>query len=68
MNIGNRSAILFLILALQTGLTALELEERFEQLCLNICFTCDFLLFYIHSLLNPLLKSLSVNRNKSINR
>ncbi|XP_060857979.1 protein TRC8 homolog isoform X1 [Metopolophium dirhodum] len=69
MNIRQRSAILFFVLALQTGLTALEPDERFVQLCINISITCDFLMFYIHgSMIDPLLSSLSVNRNKSINR
>lgn len=69
MNIRQRSAILFFVLALQTGLTALEPNERFIQLCINISITCDFLMFYIHgSMINPLLSSLSINHNKSINR
>jgi len=69
MNVRQRSAILFFVLALQTGLTVLEPDERFIQLFINISITCDFLMFYIHgSMVDPLLRSLSVNRNKSINR
>jgi len=68
MNVGKRSAILFFVLALQTGLTVLEPDERFIQLILNICLTCVFLMFYVHGLVEPFLCSLSVHRNNSINR
>jgi len=68
IDIGKRSAILFVVLAFQTGLTVLEPEERFIQLCRNFCLTCDFLMFYIHSLVDSLLSSLSLNRNTSVNR
>lgn len=68
MSVGNRSALLFFLLALQSGLTSLEPEECFIQLCLNISLTCDFVLFYIYGLVEPLLSSLTVNRNRSINK
>jgi E3 ubiquitin-protein ligase RNF139 len=31
------SAILFFVLALQTGVTSLDGEKRFHQLCKNFC-------------------------------
>lgn len=68
INIGKRSAILFVLIAFQTRLTALEPEERLIQLFRNLCLTSDFLMFYAHSLVDSMLSSLTVNRNMSLNR
>lgn len=67
-NIGTVSAILFYILALQTGLTSLEPEKRFVRLCRNICLLCTALLHFIHNIVNPLLMSLSASHNPSLRR
>lgn len=67
-NIGTVSAILFYILALQTGLTGLEPEKRFVRLCRNICLLCTALLHFIHNIVNPLLMSLSASHNPSLRR
>ncbi|XP_026819954.1 protein TRC8 homolog [Rhopalosiphum maidis] len=68
INIENVLAVLFYLLAIQTGLTVTEPEERFVQLYRNFCLTCGILLIYVHSLVNPLLLSLSISQNSSLNR
>lgn len=67
-NFGTVSGILFCILALQTGLTGLEPEKRFVRLCRNFCLLFTALLHIIHSVLNPLLMSLSASHNPALHR
>ncbi|KAL1137807.1 hypothetical protein AAG570_009503 [Ranatra chinensis] len=67
-SIGTVSAVLFYILALQTGLTGLEPEKRFVRLCRNFCLLFTALLHFIHNIVNPLLMSLSASHNPSIHR
>ncbi|CAG2100551.1 unnamed protein product [Medioppia subpectinata] len=67
-SIGTVSAILFFILALQTGLTGLEPEKRFLRLYRNLCLLFTAILHFIHNMVSPLLFSLSASRNMSINR
>lgn len=67
-SIGTVSAILFYILALQTGLTGLEPEKRFIRLCRNFCLLFTALLHFIHNIVNPLLMSLSASHNPSLRR
>ncbi|XP_060879841.1 protein TRC8 homolog [Metopolophium dirhodum] len=67
-SIGTISAVLFYILALQTGLTGLDPEKRFIRLYRNVCLLCAALLHYIHNVVNPLLMSLSASHNPSLNR
>lgn len=67
-SIGTVSAILFYILALQTGLTGLEPEKRFIRLCRNFCLLFTALLHFIHNIVNPLLMSLSASHNPSLHR
>lgn len=67
-SIGTVSAILFYILALQTGLTSLEPEKRFVRLCRNFCLLFTALLHFIHNIVNPLLMSLSASHNPSVRR
>lgn len=67
-SIGTVSAILFYILALQTGLTGLEPEKRFVRLCRNFCLLFTALLHFIHNIVNPLLMSLSASHNPSVKR
>lgn len=67
-SIGTVSAILFYILALQTGLTGLDPEKRFVRLCRNFCLLFTALLHFIHNIVNPLLMSLSASHNPSIRR
>ena len=67
-NIGTVSAVLFLVLALQTGLTGMDPENRFLRLYRNLCLISSAILHFIHNVVNPLLLSLSVSRNMSINK
>uniref|UniRef100_A0A146MDQ1 Protein TRC8 n=1 Tax=Lygus hesperus TaxID=30085 RepID=A0A146MDQ1_LYGHE len=67
-SIGTVSAILFYILALQTGLTSLEPDKRFVRLCRNFCLLFTALLHFIHNIVNPLLMSLSASHSPSLRR
>lgn len=67
-SIGTVSAVLFFILALQTGLTGLEPEKRFVRLYRNFCLLFTAILHFIHNMVNPLLMSLSASRNRSVQR
>merc|ERR1719361_1862154 len=61
-NVGSVSAVLFLILALQTGLTSLEPEKRFARLCKNLCLLVTALFHFVHNMASPVLMSLSAAR------
>lgn len=67
-SIGTVSAMLFYILALQTGLTSLDPEKRFVRLCRNFCLLFTALLHFIHNIVNPLLMSLSASHIPSLKR
>ncbi|CAH1783593.1 unnamed protein product [Owenia fusiformis] len=67
-NMGTVSAILFLILALQTGLTSLSFDDRLTRLYRNICLLSTAILHFIHSMCNPLLMTLSASRSMNIQR
>lgn len=67
-NIGSVSAILFFILALQTGITGMEPEKRFQRLYRNICLLFTAILHFIHNMVNPLLNSLSASRNLCVSK
>lgn len=67
-SIGTVSAILFYILALQTGLTSLTPEKRFVRLCRNFCLLITALLHFFHNIVAPILMSLSAARNPSKKR
>lgn len=67
-SIGTVSAILFYILALQTGLTSLPPEKRFIRLCRNFCLLITALLHFLHNIVAPILMSLSAARNPSRRR
>uniref|UniRef100_A0A336M4R1 CSON008907 protein n=1 Tax=Culicoides sonorensis TaxID=179676 RepID=A0A336M4R1_CULSO len=67
-SLGTVSAILFYILALQTGLTSLEPEKRFVRLCRNFCLLITAMFHFLHNLVAPTLMSLSAARNPSRER
>ncbi|XP_044742713.1 protein TRC8 homolog [Chrysoperla carnea] len=67
-SVGTVAAILFYILALQTGLTSLDPEKRFIRLCRNCCLMFTALLHFIHNLVNPLLMSLSASHNPALHK
>ncbi|XP_069139033.1 protein TRC8 homolog [Argopecten irradians] len=67
-NIGTVSAILFFILALQTGLTGLEPEKRLARLYKNVYLLGTAITHFIHSMVHPLLMSLSASRSMHVQR
>lgn len=48
------SAALFLLMSLQSGLTGLEPEKRYTQLCQNVCLLIGELLHPIYEHVYPL--------------
>ncbi|XP_075148711.1 TRC8 ring finger protein isoform X2 [Haematobia irritans] len=67
-SLGTVSAVLFYILALQTGLTSLAPDKRFIRLCRNLSLLITALLHFIHNIVSPILMSLSAARNPSRKR
>lgn len=67
-SLGTVSAVLFYILALQTGLTSLSPDKRFVRLCRNLCLLMTALLHFLHNIVSPILMSLSAARNPSRKR
>ncbi|XP_053946102.1 protein TRC8 homolog isoform X1 [Anastrepha ludens] len=67
-SLGTVSAVLFYILALQTGLTSLAPDKRFVRLCRNLCLLITALLHFLHNIVSPILLSLSAARNPSRKR
>ncbi|CAD6993734.1 protein TRC8 homolog isoform X2 [Ceratitis capitata] len=67
-SLGTVSAVLFYILALQTGLTSLAPDKRFVRLCRNLCLLITALLHFLHNIVSPILMSLSAARNPSRKR
>lgn len=67
-SIGAISAILFFVLALQTGLTEISADKRFIRLYQNLCLLLTANLHILHNTLNSLLFWLSASRNRSLNR
>jgi len=64
-SVASVSAVLFFVLALQTGLTGLESEKRFHQICKNLCLLLTAILHFIHSMVQPVLMSLSASRSSN---
>ena len=62
-NLGTVAAILFFILALQTGLTGMDPEKRLNRLYKNACLLLTAVLHFIHSMVSPLLMSLGASHN-----
>lgn len=56
-NIGTISAVLFFILALQTGLTGMDEGKRLVRLYRNFCLLSTAILHFMHGMVNPLLMS-----------
>ncbi|XP_066586647.1 protein TRC8 homolog [Prorops nasuta] len=67
-SIGTVSAILFYILALQTGITSLDREKRLVRLCRNFCLLFAAILHFVHNIVNPLLMSLSASHHPALHR
>jgi len=64
-SVASVSAVLFFVLALQTGLTGMEGEKRFQQICKNLCLLLTAVLHFIHSMVQPVLMSLSASRSSN---
>ena len=64
-SVASVSAVLFFVLALQTGLTGMESEKRFHQICKNLCLLLTAILHFIHSMVQPVLMSLSASRSSN---
>ncbi|KAF2363502.1 TRC8 N-terminal domain [Trinorchestia longiramus] len=67
-SMGTVSAILFFVLAEQSGLTILEDDKRYVRLCKNFCLLFTAMLYLVHNMVNPVLMSLSASRNPSLSR
>ena len=65
-NMGTMSAILFFILALQTGLTSLEEDQRLVRLYRNFCLLSTAILHFVHTMVNPMLMNLSASHSGSL--
>lgn len=65
-NMGTVSALLFFILALQTGLTGLDPDKRLVRLYRNFCLLTTAILHFIHSMVNPLLMNLATREPYSL--
>ncbi|XP_062568359.1 protein TRC8 homolog [Saccostrea cucullata] len=67
-NMGTVSAILFFILGLQTGLTGLTPDIRLARLCKNFCLLLTAISHFIHSMIHPILMSLSASQSSHVVR
>ncbi|CAE1289020.1 RNF139 [Acanthosepion pharaonis] len=67
-NVGILAAMLFFVLALQTGLTGLEVDARLVRLFRNFCLLSTAIFHFVHSMVHPILMSVSAARNALPNR
>lgn len=65
-HLGTVSAVLFFILALQTGLSTLDTAKRLVRMYRNFNLLLTAILHFVHSMVNPMLMSLSTSRNPSV--
>jgi len=68
LNCGLLTAILFILLAMQSGLTGLDPENRFIKLYQNVHLVCISLQNYIYSMVDQLLIFLNCSHNRSLHR
>ncbi|XP_069566435.1 E3 ubiquitin-protein ligase RNF139 isoform X1 [Brachyistius frenatus] len=66
--LGFVAPVLFFILALQTGLSSLDPEERLVRLSRNMCLLLTAILHFIHGMTDPVLMSLSASHVSSVRR
>ncbi|KAG9339353.1 hypothetical protein JZ751_023745 [Albula glossodonta] len=66
--LGFVAPVLFFILALQTGLSSLDPEERLVRLGRNMCLLLTAILHFIHGMTDPVLMSLSASHVLSVRR
>ena len=67
-NEGTVMMILFCLLAIQTGLTGLNLDERITKLCRNLCLIVIALFHFIHVLVEDVLLRISAVQSESLGR
>ncbi|KAM9385232.1 E3 ubiquitin-protein ligase RNF139 [Pholidichthys leucotaenia] len=66
--LGFVAPVLFFILALQTGLSGLDPEERLVRLSRNMCLLLTAILHFIHGMADPVLMSLGASHVSSVRR
>ncbi|XP_067112587.1 E3 ubiquitin-protein ligase RNF139 [Osmerus mordax] len=66
--LGFVAPVLFFILALQTGLSGLDPEDRLIRLSRNMCLLLTAILHFIHGMTDPVLMSLSASHVSSFRR
>ncbi|KAK2830847.1 hypothetical protein Q5P01_018778 [Channa striata] len=66
--LGFVAPVLFFILALQTGLSSLDPDERLVRLSRNMCLLLTAILHFIHGMTDPVLMSLSASHVSSFRR
>uniref|UniRef100_A0A3B1JMM1 E3 ubiquitin-protein ligase RNF139 n=1 Tax=Astyanax mexicanus TaxID=7994 RepID=A0A3B1JMM1_ASTMX len=66
--LGFVAPVLFFILALQTGLSGLDPDERLVRLSRNMCLLLTAVLHFIHGMTDPVLMSLSASHVPSARR
>uniref|UniRef100_H3BYX5 E3 ubiquitin-protein ligase RNF139 n=1 Tax=Tetraodon nigroviridis TaxID=99883 RepID=H3BYX5_TETNG len=66
--LGFVAPVLFFILALQTGLSSLDPEERLVRLSRNMCLLLTAILHFIHGMTDPVLMSLSASHVYTVRR
>lgn len=66
--LGFVAPVLFFVLALQTGLSGLDPEERFVRLSRNMCLLLTAILHFIHGMTDPVLMSLSASHVSSFRK
>ncbi|XP_012693086.1 E3 ubiquitin-protein ligase RNF139 [Clupea harengus] len=66
--LGFVAPVLFFILALQTGLSGLDPDERLVRLSRNMCLLLTAILHFIHGMTDPVLMSLSASHVLSVRR
>uniref|UniRef100_A0A8C2WPJ8 E3 ubiquitin-protein ligase RNF139 n=1 Tax=Cyclopterus lumpus TaxID=8103 RepID=A0A8C2WPJ8_CYCLU len=66
--LGFVAPVLFFILALQTGLSSLDPEERLVRLSRNMCLLLTAILHFVHGMTDPVLMSLSASHVSSFRR
>ncbi|XP_077992485.1 E3 ubiquitin-protein ligase RNF139-like [Glandiceps talaboti] len=67
-HMGTVSAILFFILALQTGLSGLLPDQRLTRLYRNFCLLLTAIMHFIHNMVDPVLLALSASHNTSVSK
>ena len=68
LNLGTMCCTVFIILALQTGLTGLTLSKRFVRLHHNFCLLFTAVLHFVHTTLDDLILRLAASHNMTLSR